>query len=57
MIIIQDTLENNQSTIRGRLISNLRFADDIDLLAGSESELQAQTDSLEDKILHYMVWK
>ena len=30
-----------------REISNLRFADDIDLLAGSEAELQSLTDSLE----------
>ena len=45
---MQDTLENHQSTIsiRWRLISNLRFADDIDLLAGSESELQELTDYL-----------
>ena len=46
---MQDTLENHQSTISigGRSIPNLRFADDIELLAGSESEFQALTDSLE----------
>ena len=36
---MQDTLENHQLTISigGRSISNLRFADDIDLLYGYES--------------------
>ena len=45
--IMHITLKNHESTIKigGRPISNLRFADDIDLLAGSE--LQSLTDSLE----------
>ena len=44
-IIMQDILENHQSiiSIEGRLISNLRFADDIDILSDSISELQALT--------------
>ena len=46
---MQVTLQNHESSIKigGRPISNLRFADDIDLLAGSEAELQSITDSLE----------
>ena len=41
--IMQVTLQNHESSIKigGRPISNLRFADDIDLLAGSEAELQS----------------
>ena len=36
-----DALEDHQGTvsIRGRTITNLRFADDIDVLAGKEEEL------------------
>ena len=47
--IVQVTLQNHESSIQigGRPISNLRFADDIDLLAGSEAELKSQTYSLE----------
>ena len=43
-----ETLHNFSSTISlgGRTISNLRFADDIDLLAGSNEELQEITDRL-----------
>ena len=39
--IITDTLENHEGTvsIRGRAITNLRFADDIDGLAGEEEEM------------------
>ena len=46
---MQVTLQNHESSIKigGRPISNLRFADDIDLLAGSKAELQSLTDSLE----------
>jgi len=46
--IMQETLQDHQSTITigGRVVSNLRFADDIDLLAGSHTELQSLTDSL-----------
>ena len=54
-IIIQVTLENHLTTIsiRGRYISNLRFADEIALLAGSESELQALTESLDKSAASY----
>ena len=40
--IMQDTLQNHKSTISigSREISNLKFADDIDLIAGSNAELQ-----------------
>ena len=40
--IMQETLHNHKSTISvgGRIINNLRFADDIDLIAGTNSELQ-----------------
>ena len=36
-----DTLEDHKTTVSigGRIISNLRFADDIDHLAGTETEL------------------
>ena len=38
---MQDTLSNYLSTVsRGTIISNLLFADDIDILAGSETEPQ-----------------
>jgi sorting nexin-29 len=40
--IMTDALENHQGTVSigGRTITNLRFADDIDGLAGSEQELE-----------------
>lgn len=46
--ILKDTLHNFQSTISigGRSLSNLRFADDIDLIAGSNEELQELTTRL-----------
>lgn len=46
--IMQDTLEKHQTTVSigGRPICNLRFADDIDLMASSETELQNLTDLL-----------
>ena len=39
--IMDDALENHVGTVRigGRTVTNLRFADDIDGLAGSEQEL------------------
>jgi len=45
---MQDTLEMHTCSISvgGRRISNLRFADDIDLIAGSRDELQELTNSL-----------
>lgn len=46
--IMRETLSDFQSTISlgGRTINNLRFADDIDLIAGSEEELQDLTNRL-----------
>ena len=40
--IMTDALENHEGTfkISGRIITNLRFADDIDGLAGKEEELE-----------------
>ena len=37
-----DALENHEGTVKigGRIITNLRFADDIDGLAGKEEELE-----------------
>ena len=45
---MSDTLKDHHSSISigGRIISNLRFADDIDLISGSNCELQKLTDSL-----------
>ena len=53
--IMQDSLVDQSSSIAigGRKINNLRFADDIDLIAGSESELQSLTDSLEKASTSY----
>ena len=46
-----ETLQDHHSTISigGRTLSNLRFADDIDLMAGSNSELQSLTNRLVDR--------
>ena len=46
--IIQDTLEDHCSTISVGLyeLCNLRFSDDIDLMAGSNTELQKFTNKL-----------
>ena len=46
--IMRETLHGFESTISigGRVVSNLRFADDIDLMGGSNSELQDLTDRL-----------
>ena len=46
--IMQETLHDHVTTISiaGRPICNLRFADDIDLMAGSQSELQDLTNKL-----------
>jgi hypothetical protein len=46
--IMRETLQDFHSTISigGRTISNLRFADDIDLLGGSNAELQDLTNRL-----------
>lgn len=46
--IMQETLHDHHTSISigGRPLCNLRFADDIDLMAGSNSELQNLTDKL-----------
>ena len=46
--IMRETLQDFNSTVSigGRTISNLRFADDIDLMGGSNHELQDLTDRL-----------
>ena len=46
--IMQDTLQDHHMSISmgGRHICNLRFADDIDLLGGTNQELQDFTDKL-----------
>ena len=43
---MSDVLEEHEATvsIAGRTITNLRFADDIDGLAGSEQELEQLAD-------------
>jgi len=48
--IMQETLQNHHTsiTIGGRPICNLRFADDIDLMAGTKHELQDLTNKLEN---------
>ena len=45
---MQDTFQNHRSTIYVgfREISNLRFADDLDTIAGSNSELQELTNNI-----------
>ena len=45
---MRETLDRFQGTvsINGEVVSKLRFADDIDLLAGSEEELIVLTDNL-----------
>ena len=50
-----DTLENCQGTvcINCEIVSNLRFADGIDLLAGSEEEIIVLTDSLHKTALKF----
>ena len=47
--IMLDSITNQSSSIsiEGRKFNNLRFVDDIELIAGSESELQTITDELE----------
>ena len=49
--IMQETLDDHHTSISigGRPLCNLRFADDIDLLAGSNTELQELTDKLADR--------
>ena len=53
--IMQEALHNFNGTIsiNGREISNLRFTDDIDLIAGIEEELQELTTTLERRVCAY----
>ena len=52
---MRDTLHNFESSISigGRTISNLRFTDDIDLMGGSNNELQKLTDRLSNSAKAY----
>ena len=54
-IIMRSTLEDYQSSIScgGRQLSNLRFADDIDLITGSEHQLQDLTERLVRASSHF----
>ena len=49
--IMNETLHEHHTSIsiNGRPICNLRFADDIDLMAGSKQELQELTDRLSNR--------
>ena len=53
--IMTDALENHQGTVSigGRTITNLRFADDIDGLAGDELELAHLVERLEKTSISY----
>ena len=53
--IIQEALHNFSGTIsiNGRDINNPRFADNIDLIAGTEEELQELTTTLERRARAY----
>ena len=53
--IMADALEDHKSTVSigGRTISNLRFADDIDGLAGSELELANLVERLDETSTTY----
>ena len=53
--IMADALEDHKSTVSigGRTISNLRFADDIDALAGSELELANLVERLDETSTAY----
>ena len=53
--IMQETLHDHQTSmsIGGRHICNLRFADDIDLMGGSNGELQDLTSRLIDRATAY----
>ncbi|XP_072016924.1 uncharacterized protein [Amphiura filiformis] len=53
--IMADALENHEGTVNigGRAVSNLRFADDIDGLAGSEEELKSLINNLHQTSLRY----
>ena len=52
---MQETLHDHQTSIAigGRPKCNLRFADDIDLVGGSDGELQDFTNRLVDRTMAY----
>ena len=54
---MRETLHNFKSTtsIGGRIISNLRFADDIDLMGGSNDALRELTDRLSNSAREYVM--
>ena len=53
-----EALDGFNGTVKagGRSISNLRFADGIDLIAGNENDLRELTERL-DKTSYDMEWK
>ena len=53
--IMQETLHDHHTStsIDRRPICNLRFADDIDLMGGSNGELQDLTNRLADRAMAY----
>ena len=53
--IVQETLHDHHTSVStgGRLICNLRFADDIDLMGGSNGELQDFTNTLVNRVTAY----
>ena len=53
--IIQETLQDHHTSISigGRSLCNLRFADDIDLMGGSNEELKDLTNKLVDRASEY----
>ena len=54
-MIITGALNNHIGTVKigGRTITNLRFADDTDGLAGSEQELLSLVSCMNDACCHY----
>ena len=55
MKIMQETLNDHHTSISigGRPMSNLRFADNIDLMSGSHGQLQNLTNRLVDRAISY----
>ena len=53
--IMTDALEDHKASVSivGRTVSNLRFADDIDGLAGSETELAELISRLDQNCFNY----
>jgi len=46
-MVMRETLDGFQGGLQGRMITNLRYADDVILLATSEAELQELVDRLD----------